>query len=50
MDDKSSQFNDERCIRKLGGSDDTTDVEELQTSSINFTFWEVPMENIKNDV
>ena len=29
MNDKSSQFNDERCPGKLGGSDDTTDVEEL---------------------
>ena len=48
MNVKSSQFNDERCPGKLGVSDDTTDVEELQTFSINFTFWEVPMENVEN--
>ena len=47
MNDKSSQFNDERCPGKLGVTNDTTDVEELQSFIINFTFQEVPMENVK---
>ena len=47
MNDKSSQFNDERCSRKLGGNDDTTDVDELQSFSTNFSFWDVPMTNVK---
>ena len=41
-----SQFNDERCPGKLGGDDDATNVEELQSFSINFTFKEVPQDKI----
>ena len=42
MNDKSSRFNDELCLGKLGGKDDTTDVDELQSFSINFSFRDVP--------
>ena len=36
MNDKSSKFNDEQCPGILGGNDDTIDVDELQSFSINF--------------
>ena len=42
MNDKSSRFNDERCPGKLGGKDDTTDVDALQSYNINFNFRDVP--------
>ena len=50
MNDKSSRFNDERCPGKLGGKDDTTDVEELQSFNINFSFWDVPQTKVKEIV
>ena len=47
MNNKSSRSNDERCPGKLGGKNDTTDVNELQSFSINFSFWDVPQANVK---
>lgn len=38
MNEKLSHFNVELCPGKLGGNDDTTDIEDLQSFSINITF------------
>ena len=42
INEKSNRFNDKRCPGKLGGDDDTTDVEQLQTFNINLNFQDVP--------
>ena len=42
MNDKSNQWNDERCPQQLGGESDETDLDELQEFSINFSFHNVP--------
>ena len=39
--DKPSQFNDNRCLGKLGGDEQVVDVEQLQTFSVNLKFKDV---------
>ena len=46
MNKKSNYFNNKWCSGKLGCDDDTTDVEDLQSFSINFTFQEVPKNKV----
>ena len=46
IDKKSTQFNDQRCPGKFGGDGDTTDVEQLETFSINLKFQNVPKDKV----
>ena len=46
MNEKLNHFNDKRCLGKLGGDDDTTDVEQLQPFSINLKFQELSKDNV----
>ena len=42
MNEKSNQWNDERCPQQLGNDNDATNLNELQAFSINFNFRNVP--------
>ena len=46
MNEQLNHFYDKRCPEELGGDNDTTDVEQLQSFSINIKFHEVPKDKV----